>query len=126
MPHWSTSPEAGQELEVEYDTVLQQYRDIKLSGTAREIADFRDSVLAPLATDLRAARAHWRGVGEMLAVNDPTAEGARQFGKVEHDKEGFEPKQDPQVFQDPETGKKSREAPKATGPSSRSDNGGAA
>lgn len=107
MPHWSTSPEAGRELEVEYDTALQTYRQLKLTGSKKEAYDYKQDVLQVLAADLRNARAYWRNFGEgVTVVHGVDAEGARNMVKVQHDVEGFVPAQDPEVLQDPETEEK--------------------
>lgn len=88
MAHWSTSPEAGRELEAEYNQLLLQYRELKLTATREEAYAFRNNVLDPVGRDLRSAREYWRGAGEAVAVFDgPTAEGARLQVKVEDNRD---------------------------------------
>lgn len=88
MAHWSTSPEAGRELEVEYNQLLLQYRELKLTGTREEAYQFKSQVLQPVANDLRASREYWRGIGEAVAAFDgPMAEGARLQVKVEDNRD---------------------------------------
>ena len=101
MPHWSSSPEAGQELEVEYDEALQQYRQLVLNASPAEQYNFKRNVLTPLATDVRASRAHWRRQGEEIAAeavrnNQPIPEGGRAFVKTDDNVEGFEAPGDPE------------------------------